>query len=110
MRRAWNSSPSDAIIRSRLVQHVVLLEVTRTPISLREALLSSPELPEAHSELERRSLLLELDSGAKIIVKHFQYFAKLRAVRSLDLKPRRVIVSAELVEIVRGVIEHTQHT
>jgi len=108
---AVNGPLSSAILRSRLVPDaVVLLEVDRTPGTLRHALVAGDELANVRDALESNGHRVELPSGAKIFVRPEQYQSVVTAIEDMDLKPRHIIVSVEFDNLVNAVIGAVKRT
>merc|ERR1712032_905365 len=106
-----NGPLSSAILQSRLVPDlVVILAVDRTFQALRAALLEGDELAHVRHELEKHGHLVELPTGAKLFVRPEQYTAVVSAVQDLDLKPRHIIASQELEDLVTKVINTVKRT
>jgi len=106
-----NGPLSSAILHSRLVPDaVVLLEVDRTLSTLRNALLEGDELANVRDALKSHGHAVELPSGAKVFVRPEQYNSALTAVEDKDLKPRHVVVSQELENLVNRVIGAVKRT
>jgi len=94
--------------RDRLApEYVAVLEVTRTPGTLRSALLEGPELVQQRMALSSLGLPLELPSGAKLFLRPDQYHLVLQAITALkwSLKPRHILVALEFEVSVTKVIE-----
>merc|ERR1711963_132139 len=55
---------------------------------------------------------VELPSGAKVFIRPEQYRSVLKHIKEndLELKPRHIVISAELETRVTDVINATQHT
>lgn len=107
-----NAPLSSALLESRLIPDpVVLLEVDRTLIALRSALLDGPELAEIREALQSHGHEVEVAStGAKLFVRPEQYEAVVKAVDGLGLRPRHIVVSREFEAKVTGVIEGVKRT
>jgi len=108
---AVNGPLSSAILHSRLVPDVVvLLEVDRTLSTLRDALLTGEALANVRNALESHGHAVELSSGAKIFVRPEQYHSVITVVEDMDLKPRHIVVSQELDNLVSRVISTVKRT
>jgi hypothetical protein len=108
---AVNGPLSSAILHSRLVPDaVILLEVDRTLSTLRDALLAGDELANVRNALESHGHAVELPCGTKIFVRPEQYISVVTAVKDMDLKPRHIVVSQELDNLVNKVIGTVKRT
>jgi len=74
---------------------VYILEFARSPKAFLDALTVAPELQQCREELKNAGCEWILESGAKAFVHPNQYEVVVAFVRSLKLKPRHVIVSAD---------------
>jgi len=100
----------DAIMRSAKDGHsvtVVILEFSRNEEWFRRVLLESEELEECRQALREACLSPELPSGAKCFVSPNMFEAVVQALREQGIKTgkRHVIVSTELEDIVKHVVE-----
>jgi hypothetical protein len=106
-----NGQIADAILRSRsaaiTVNGVILLEFSRDPRSLHDALRNCRELKDCRDALENAGAASELPSLAKVFVPPEKYDATMEAVRlfGLELQGRHVLVAPELEEMVKRVIK-----
>ena len=85
---------------------VLILEYARSPHSFRHCLLTTPRLAECRQALLANGHTTELTSGAKMFVHPCQVDSVLGHVASLhfDLKPRHVIVSADLASDLEAAV------
>jgi hypothetical protein len=100
-----NAPSSLAVLQAQLVPEcIVLLEVGRTRLNLRLALLEGEELAEIRNNLIQKQLAVELASGVKIFVRPEQYSLVISALDGLELHPRHIVVSTEFESTVANVI------
>mmetsp|Transcript_88892 Transcript_88892/g.163028 ORF Transcript_88892/g.163028 Transcript_88892/m.163028 type:complete len:267 (-) Transcript_88892:311-1111(-) len=95
---------------------VYILEFARSPKAFLDAITVAPELQLCREALENAGCDWVLESGAKAFVYPNQYEVVVAAVRSLKLKPRHVIVSADyerklhdaISNVGQGVVEKSR--
>lgn len=108
---AVNGPLSSAILRSRLVPDIiVVLEVDRTLRALSDTLLTCDRLADVRDALLRNGHKVELPSGAKIFVRPEQYESVIATIEDMDLKPRHIVVSQHLDNLVSGIISKIKRT
>jgi hypothetical protein len=81
-----------------------ILEFSRHPPSLREALLHGESLAACRAALVERGFHPELPSGAKVFTDPSDFEFVLDALQNRDLKPWHVIVSGEFLDAVRSAV------
>lgn len=86
------------------VMRVSVLEYSRHPQALRQALLEGEQLRSCRLGLAERGLQPELPGGAKVFVSPDLFEAVAEAVRDKDLKPWHVIVSDEFLALVEETV------
>jgi len=107
-----NSQISEALLWSHSNStSVYLLEFSRDPESFDRALLHAEQLQDCQGALRAHGYSALLPSGAKAFLRPEVFVATLDAVRllSLDLKPRHVLVVAELEETVTRIVKSLDH-
>lgn len=103
--RVARAEAGTGLIRNRLPSGVVILEVSRNPASLLQALTGNVALQPVRRALEEANLDMSIPSGAMMLVNPDQYRAVQMVVTSWNLKPRHIITSTELEATVKQAIE-----
>jgi hypothetical protein len=85
---------------------IYLLEYARSPKQFYDALMDGPDLQPCRYALELQRFSPLLSSGAKIFVHPDQYEAVLSAVRGWKLKPRHIIISADLESSLNDALQN----
>mmetsp|Transcript_42849 Transcript_42849/g.82013 ORF Transcript_42849/g.82013 Transcript_42849/m.82013 type:complete len:896 (+) Transcript_42849:82-2769(+) len=105
-----NAQISDALMRKTPAPSgpkVVLLTFSRDPAALAQTLLQAAELAPFKEALAAEGLDVQLPSGAKIFVRPEHHGPTVEAIRlyGLSLKPKHVVVEAELEQDVLKLVE-----
>lgn len=93
------TGPAAAMATNRQ-EEILILEYSRHPLELEEALLQHPSLEACRQALAMENLSFKLEGGAKIFVKPAYYEAVIKALEGKELKPWLVIVAAEFEQAV----------
>lgn len=95
-----NSRQSNAFLQ----EDVIILEVSRNPASLLQALQKNQSLQSLQSALSQAGLYPHLPGGAATFVSVHQYQSVKLATASLDLQKRHIITSKSMESTVSDVI------
>jgi len=96
--------PRGAGIESHLKDGVVILEVSRNPVSLQQALRQDATLQVITQDIVESGNDVQLPKGPSIFVHLEQYQPVLGALQSRFLMPRHLVVSKDLEPLVQSII------
>jgi len=98
--------PSSPVLtlQSRLQAGIVILEVSRNPTSLFQALEGAAHLQQVHNALGQAGLETKLASGASVWVSVDQYRAVAMVAECLQLARRHLVLSQNLEQMVETIV------